>query len=634
MDILKRVLVWWLLCLSFQLQAAERILDFDSEIVVHVDGSQRVTETIRVRAEGNRIKRGIYRDFPTRYSANGKNYKVDFQVVEVLRNGQPEAWHLQRLGNGIRVYFGRSEVFLAPGIYTYQLTYLTDRQLGLFETHDELYWNVTGNGWDFPIDRVSAQVMPPLTTPLEEVTAEAFTGAQGDAGRGYRVETRADGPFFETTRPLKSREGLTIVVSWPKGHVRAPTWQDRLEWRWRDEPGLFIVWAGLPLLLAYYFLAWLRVGRDPKTGVILPRYEPPVGYSAAALRLIRQMGYDEKVMSAALVSLAVKGAIRIEEKQGTYTATPTGKDGADLTPDEAAVLSGLDTGLTFKNSNHSKVSDLMSGQKTHLDTRYRKKYFYANRGWLLPGWLLTAITLGCAGWASLTSYDPQALFAVFLCALIIAFIAPFIRQLWQMRKVYERRMIGWIKLAASTLPIFLLGGIFELADLNDIIDHLPWPMVIGMAAMLFSNFLFHYLMKAPTVKGRKLLDQTEGFRQYLSLAEGDELRANHDGSLTPEKFEAFLPFAIALDVETEWAERFSADMQAAGRDPSGYRSHWYSGSDFSGVRGISTSVSSALASSVVSASRAPGSSSGSSFSSGGGGGFSGGGGGGGGGGGW
>ena len=113
-----------------------------------------VTETIKVHAEGNKIKRGIYRDFPTDYEDKyGNNIRILFEVKEVLRNGLREPYHTERQSNGIRVYFGSSSYFLSPGDYTYAITYKTNRQIGYFDEHDELYWNVTGNGWDFDIEK-------------------------------------------------------------------------------------------------------------------------------------------------------------------------------------------------------------------------------------------------------------------------------------------------------------------------------------------------------------------------------------------------------------------------------------------------------------------------------------------------
>ncbi len=110
-----------------------------------------VSETIHVRVTGEQIKRGIFRDFPTTYTdPAGNRYVVGFAVASVTRDGKPEAHHTEKRANGIRVYMGRKDHRVPPGEHSYTLTYTTDRQLGFFKQHDELYWNVTGNGWDIP----------------------------------------------------------------------------------------------------------------------------------------------------------------------------------------------------------------------------------------------------------------------------------------------------------------------------------------------------------------------------------------------------------------------------------------------------------------------------------------------------
>ena len=165
-------------------QAAERILDYRSSIVVATDGRLTVTETIAVVSAGDQIKRGIYRDFPTDYSRMLTigdvslpilRSQVPFDVVEVQRDGHPEPYHTELQDNGVRMYIGDADITLPPGRYTYGLTYIT-AQLGFFADHDELYWNVTGNGWRFPIDRAAAIVVLPAAIPRDRVRLEGYTG--------------------------------------------------------------------------------------------------------------------------------------------------------------------------------------------------------------------------------------------------------------------------------------------------------------------------------------------------------------------------------------------------------------------------------------------------------------------------
>jgi uncharacterized membrane protein YgcG len=156
-------------------------------------------------------------------------------------------------------------------------------------------------------------------------------------------------------------------------------------------------------------------------------------------------------------------------------------------------------------------------------------------------------------------------------------------------------------------------------------------------------------MEAPTKEGRKALDHIEGVREYLITGgEGPRLEALNPPKRTPELFERMLPYAIALDVENTWAEKFKDVLAAAAAGATATAAtasamSWYSGHrDWSSdIGGVTSAVASSLTVSVASSSSAPGtsstysSSSSSDFSSSSsGGGFSGGGGGGGGGSGW
>ena len=211
---LRGMLVFGILCALplAPLAAAEEIRSFSSGIEVLPDSDIIVTETIQVMPEGHQIKRGIYRDFPTIYAGSyGLKTRVPFEILEILRDGRPEQWHTEQKPNGLRIYLGRAD-FLLPSVETtYTIKYRTGRQLGFFKTHDELYWNVTGNGWSFPI--LSASACVDLPQGAEPLSIEAYTGPQGSQGKDFRtVSNPACNAGVETTRPLGPGEGLTIVA--------------------------------------------------------------------------------------------------------------------------------------------------------------------------------------------------------------------------------------------------------------------------------------------------------------------------------------------------------------------------------------------------------------------------------------
>jgi len=190
-----------------------------------------------------------------------------------------------------------------------------------------------------------------------------------------------------------------------------------------------------------------------------------------------------------------------------------------------------------------------------------------------------------------------------------------------------RRVDGIVgKAGAVVISLFALPflgaeimGIVFLAKASGV------AIVVTLLVLMLVNWLFYELMKAPTRLGRKLLDKVDGFRDYLMVAEKDELRFKHPPEKTPELFERYLPYALALDVEEVWGEKFNQVIATAQRDGSYRQPNWYHGTHWRSrsVGSFASSLGSTLASTVSSSSTAPGSSSGS-----GGGGSSGGGGGG------
>lgn len=625
-------------CLSWLLlaglaQADERILSYHSDIQVNADRSMIVTETIRVRAEGNKIKRGIYRDFPTRYSDHyGNDYHVGFKVLSVQRDGKPESYHQEDLSNGVRTYIGRSNVYLRQGEYTYTIRYRTTRQLGFFDDFDELYWNVTGNAWDFAIDKASAVVRLPQYVSDKDLRLAAYTGYQGSKGQSYQHGMTDEGHVvFESTRSLSRHEGLTIAVGWPKGIIQAPTAAElRAEFYQDNKTGLINLGI-LLLMFVYYLFVWHKVGRDPAKGTIIPLYTPPKGYSPAAMRYINNMGYDDKTFSTAILNLAVKGLIRIEQLADGYQLTRTyPTHNAERAPGEKALLGRLfkrhDSIELNHNISSSERNALNLAQSSHemsLKRDYNKLYFSTNSGWISLGLLMTLLIMVSM---LITAPNGEARFMTVWTSIWTFGVFGLTYSAYKAWSTVWQT--GSNKGSAIFLSLFSLpfwAG--ELFGLYMLISNFSMLAVGSLLCAVLLNVAFYQWLKAPTHAGRKLLDKLEGFRDYLEMAEKDEMNLRNPPDKIPALFEIYLPYAVALDVEQQWADKFSSVFAQLEKDGHAYIPVWYHGHDFS-VADIG-SFTSGFATSVTSAATPPGSSSGS-----GGGGFSGGGGGGGGGGGW
>ncbi len=630
-----------LLGLLLHAQADERILSYQSHIAIDTNATVTVTETLRVRAEHIEINRGIYRDVPTTYTnALGHTYRVGFHVESVLHDGRPATYAVEPLHNGVRIRIGDADVTIPKGEHTYDITYQTDRQIGYFEDYDELYWNVTGDAWSFPIDEALATVSLPESIDPGTVGVTAFTGSKGQTGDDFTSDIDSEGmATVEATRPLRPGEGLTIAVNWPKGHVHVLTQAERLQYLLRDNRSALAALAGLAAVLIYYFFVWLAVGKDPSKGAIIPLYEPPNDISPAAARYLWKMAYDDKCFAASLINLGVKGHLEINEsKKKSYSIVRIDGPAGRLALEEQKIymkLLGRRQELEFKTANHQAVSGARNLLKKALAATYEKNYFLTNRKIWAAGVAIAALTL--VGMVLLGKGPGQAFFmGIWLSFWSIGAFALAMAVGVAWKKVFTgpnpaASLFGALGITAFSLP-FIGGEIFGLYMLSQATSMIAMAFFVVLVLVVI---LFYQWMKAPTLLGRKTMDQIEGFRLYLSVAEQDRMKFSREPTRTPELFERFLPYALALDVEQEWAEYFAKVLATSANAPqhASHQTHttWYSsaGGGHLHTAAFAGAVGGALAGAISSSATSPGSSSGSS-----GGGFSGGGGGGGGGGGW
>lgn len=623
-----------LIALALPAVARERIDSFTSDITINADGSIDVSEIITVTVEGDQIRRGIYRDFPTRYyDRRGLRVTAGFDVLSVERDGAAEPYTLEGIPNGTRIRIGDADRLLSFGYHTYEIKYRTTRQIGFFQDYDELYWNVTGNDWAFPINK--ARVIIRLPPHAEIRQSAAYTGPQGAKGTDYEIVTGSGDVFrAETTRPLAPREGFTVAVAWQKGILTPPSETQRWGWWFSDNMGLIALVLGALATAGYYFYAWDRVGRDPPAGTIVPLFAPPKGMSPAGARYIREKSFDDRGFAAALVGLAVKGRLKISDYAGTFSIDRSPQPWSNapgLEPAEKSLLEALPyNALSLKQSNHTQVRAAKNTLEKALQAEYEGKAFIRNLSWFWKGALLSIAVLILSAVLMPRQDAATGLFTILWSAIWWGVI---IAILWSAVNGFKSsqgffRKIGSLLPMAFVIPFFIGGLAGPLLMLMESSSTAHYAL-IGAAALLgVMNLVFFYLLRAPTIPGRKLLDELEGFRMYMTTAEEERLKILHPPEKTPELFERYLPYALALDCENEWNSKFTAVLAAAAAAGAAAAPSWYTGSNWSSGS-FTSSLGSSLASSVASASTAPGSSSGS-----GGGGFSGGGGGGGGGGGW
>ncbi|MEP6342652.1 MAG: DUF2207 domain-containing protein [Maricaulaceae bacterium] len=547
----------------------ERILSYDVKIDVQKDADFIITERISVRSEGRAIRRGIFRDLPRFKLDEGTPIPYRYTLMSVTRNGNPEKFEESAEDNAERIRIGRANYFLPRGRHDYEIVYEVKNEVRYQDGFDEVYWNITGNYWAFPIDVARAEIIFPDGTSVLELNG--YTGPFGATGKNYTARRLGNRALFETQTSLQSREGLSVSVTIPKGIIDPPSVED-IRWLWWAKNGaLALLTLSLLGIFGYYYLTWSRIGRDPAKQPVFPRYAPPKGYSAAGLHYVYNRGLKgNNALIATFISLSIAGFMRIDKpsKRKTHLIRLAQTNVANLHPDDADLFNQL----------------FLTQAKVKLDGKYNSRFA--------------------------TVYQKSKTF-------------------WARKygKTYHQWNVGHTVLGVfvSVAAVFIsLSHVHKAPS--------QW-VLLGLAVLIAMNLLFVFLMPAPTKKGQAIRAEIEGFKLYLETAESLQINAVDIHSdapppLTQERYERFLPYAIALGEEKPWTKYFERTLpdMAQNYDPS-----WTSlnRADFRSFSSMTNSISSGLSSGVSSAAVQPSSNSGN-----GGGGFSGGGGGGGGGGGW
>ena len=511
----------------------ERIIQYHSDIYVLKNTHVRIVETITVNKRGARINRGIYRDLPLSYEYKGGNVRVGFELLGVKRNGKNEAHHTEKMSNGIRIYAGSEDVILEDGVHQYEFSYEVHHVLGYFEDYDEIYWNVNGNGWEFKIDSVSANVYYPEGAEL--IQFNGYTGAYGDTGNNFTAKKIDGGVQYCGTQPLTIYENLTVAVAWDKNRVTYPTaWEEFLFWL--KSYSLWVICAIAFLIgLMYNYVAWRRFGRDPKPGTIIPLFYPPEGMSPAECVQLKNNGKAAKTQFAATLGhLATKGWLRIEvEKEKGQTRIIREKNEVpkkDLNTIEQQFFDKL----------------LKSGSITIKKRKYNSKLR--------------------------TTYDKMV--------LQIQKKQKGVYYILNHRLKGRQNIFPFATIGVGYLMFYLLGGSYYI--------------VIGTFVLqLAVNMIFSRLYEQPTKEGRALLDKIDGFIMYMKYANKERIRLMNPPSMNFTHYEENLPYAIALGVAEEWGNQFDAAIHEESEVQMSYivGASWYTMKDFSS--NLSSTISSA-----------------------------------------
>lgn len=521
---------------------------------------------------------GIYRFIPSKY----KGHPEKIHIVSISSpSGAASQYTTSYTNNNLVIKIGDPTKQNVTGPQAYLIKYSVENIITYYPNHDELYWDINGDQWGQPIERVNARFHVPenLALSLQDKTA-CYTGSYGSKSTDCvsTISSENSGKLVSfSASNLSPYETLSVVMAFNTGTFAPYTWRDTAAEHLGD-----IIIAGLAISATFLvFRRWWRWGKDPKgSGIIVPQYGPPKGINIVDAGVLQDYRFDNKDVTAVIIDLAIRGYLTITEtdnKKFFKTTTTT-----------TLTLNMIDPKLSDYETSLLQAlfdKDLEPGSVVTLG-----KYISGMQGAIASIGKQSQKKLEAAGFFDKSPERPGS--ALLILALLLC-LSLIVIGLWS--KNY-------------------LGAITSIAALILII-------------------VFIALMPRRTRMGVMYNEELAGLKVYLQTAEADRIKMLQSPNAkyaanakapkrTVQLFEKLLPYAIIFGVEKDWAKQFDNIYKSP---PDWYQGNWTTFNAYMLASHINSATSS-----FNSSFSPPSSSSGSGFSGGG----AGGGGGGGGGGGW
>ena len=319
----------FIILLSPQKTYAEEIIkNFDVTITAHQNGELSITEKIEYDF-GSDNRHGIFRYIPTYTKLKDANlYRVsEITFTDVKRDGKAEKYTTDYAPDKVEIKIGDPDRTIF-GKHIYEINYQVKNGIAAnFDTHDEIYWNITGNEWPVSIEKASATIKTDSNIKVNEVTC--FTGGKGEEEKECSARIEETNAFFTTTSELFSDQGLTVVASYPVGTFPKSKLVDKPPVLDPDFIAFLkvyaIVWLLLNIIIAP--VVWRKYQQKknkislgaPAVNFEIPKAEDGKVITPMEAGIIDNTKLEQNDVMATIFDLAIKKVIKIEEVEKKKT---------------------------------------------------------------------------------------------------------------------------------------------------------------------------------------------------------------------------------------------------------------------------------------------------------------------------
>lgn len=516
--------------------ATERITDYDVSIYINKDATLYIIENIKVFVEGKNIKRGLVRFLPK----DG----VKYELLEVKRNGNKEDYFTENKNGNFVINTGNDSFLPFNTEQTFTIKYKVYNALQFKDNFAELYWNVSGNGWDFSIDNINAKVILPKNVEVFENSA--YIGKYGSKEQGgYDY----DNDKFYSPRKLMKGEGITIVKTFDRSYIN-------IDAQNREMNTIYTMLFLAVILCLYYIVAYFYLNKRDSFGIqktFYPRFDPIKEITPTeAGYLLNKGSMDTKLSIVSIFNMVVKKFLKIEKVGKDYIIKKTDKD--PIGWEEVVFVDSCGSSLVLTGRYDEEAERFNNSLKYNLSNNSIPNYMNNNTLFFIGGILLSIFLL----FIFLFITDNMNFILEILHGIkdgtidFITIVMGIVIALYL--SLYTSYWTSGTNITQFILTFFLfwlsIFGSFEIS-INTLNIMLLSFGALSITLIAYSRFF----LKTFTPDGVEIVNHLKGLKLFIKTTD----IVNRD-SYSLDDMEKLIPYSIIFNLEKQWSSKLTGLM--------------------------------------------------------------------------
>jgi len=538
----------------------ENIEKYSVDVNIEPSGRVRVVELIKYNF-GDAKKHGIYRDIPLTIKYKNRVINLHFNNFEVLQNGssvnyETTTFYSKENGKNIKIRVGSKDSYVS-GVQLYTISYYIDKiVLPYSEDKDIISLNAIGTLWGVPINEAVVTYYLPDTLNRANTTIKTYTGKYGSIESRAKISWLNNHTFRVYVKDLPPYNGVTIDLIFNRGalgqsgleNIKVSPVNRLLDY-------LYLI-LFLPITLYLRNLYKKYAGFVDKRAIAV-MYEPPKDITVLQAGLILDAKADNKDYAAAILELAVKGYIKIEQDDDKIVLIATDKNRNNLEEDLKMLLDGLlpnaKSKFYLEENNISQAQNMQMLFNTINEKLYdisvQKGYFkerpYNSKKEFLKKAILAILPFGV--YLAYYLYTSFGIDGVIMTIFPLVFTTLGINVMMQ-GGVFSV-IFGLVFAAVGSAP--LISSIDKFNGISNIVFGPIGFMIALIAAVIYLSKRVSKI----TQKGAYIKTHLLGLQEFIKRVKTDEIKYRLQQD--PLYLEKLLPYAVLFKESKHWIELFN-----------------------------------------------------------------------------